>query len=513
MKLIKTTRSICPEDLRVLDAELWEIDGQVIIKKICPEHGSFEDVYWSDYQEYMRANRYRDDGTGLDRARESKLGCPYDCGICGNHRTHTAMLILDLTKRCNLHCPICFARGGEADYEPSLEQIRGILEYTQEINYPHRVRVAGNSGGEPTLRDDLPEIIRMEKELGYEYILVLTNGIRIAEDIDYFKKICGPNVFIYLQFDGVTPEPYIKARGRDLWPIKQKVIENARRIGTNKVVCVPTLAKGINDHQVGDIIRYVADNSDVIRFIVFQPVTFAGRIDKTKLKEMRITTSDVMRLCEEQTDGEIKKSDFFSLPMSQTLARIMTKGHKRHDLCVHPHCGVLALINCKKNRLFPETRLIRNEELYDTMRRVFDLNRSTPRIVWALVTSLIRYVHPKLWLKVAPVVFALSWSMMRPMTENRLWKHWFTVAVMHFMDAYNFDLDRVQGCALHYGVIDKESKGRLIPWCTMNTIYRPSIEEQFAIQAKGQSLEASTQSDALSPQHDHSASVTDAVTL
>jgi uncharacterized radical SAM superfamily Fe-S cluster-containing enzyme len=100
------------------------------------------------------------------------------------------------------------------------------------------------------------------------------------------------------------------------------------------------------------------------------------------------------------------------------------------------------------------------------------------------VTSTIKYVHPKLWLKVAPVVVALSWSMMRPFTENRLWKNWFVVSVMHFMDAYNFDLDRVQGCGLHYGVIDNQSKGRLIPWCTMNTIYRPSIEKQFATQAK-----------------------------
>ena len=484
MEFIKKTKSICPEDLRVLDAELWEIDGQVIMKKTCPEHGSFEDIYWSDYAEYVKANRYRDDGNGLVEARDVRLGCPYDCGICRNHRTHTAMVILDLTKRCNLRCPICFARGGEEYYEPTMEQIRRILEYTQEINYPVRVRVAGNSGGEPTLRDDLPEIIKMEKELGYGYILVLTNGLRIAEDIDYFKKLYDPGVFIYLQFDGVTPEPYLKLRGRDLWPIKQKVIENARKLGFNKVVCVPTLVKGVNDHQVGDIIRYVAENSDVIRHIVFQPVTFAGRIDRSKLKEMRITNSDVMRLCEEQTGGEIKKSDFFSLPMNQTLARIMTKGRIRHDLRVHPHCGVLALIRRDRNRLVPETRLIKNEKLYDTMREVFDLNKSTPKMVWALLTSLIKYVHPKLWLKVSPVVFALSWSMMKPVTENRLWRNWFSVAVMHFMDVYNLDLDRVQSCALHYGVIDKESKVRLIPWCTMNNIHRPSVEEQFAIHSE-----------------------------
>jgi uncharacterized radical SAM superfamily Fe-S cluster-containing enzyme len=486
MKLIKRTRSICPEDLRILDAELWEIDGQVIIRKTCPDHGSFEDVYWSDYVEYVRANRFRDDGTGLVNSTESQLGCPHDCGICQEHRTHTSLLLIDVTNRCNLRCPICFARGGEGKNlnEPSMEQIRGILEYTQEINHPIRVRAVGNSGGEPTLRDDLPEIIRMEKEFGFEYILVMTNGLRIAEDIDYFKKLSDLNVYIYLQFDGVTPEPYLKARGRDLWPIKQKVIENARKVGCNKVVCVPTLAKGINDHHVGEMIRYVAENCDVIKHIVFQPISFSGRIDRTRLKEMRVTTSDVMRLCEEQTDGEIKKTDFFPLSMNQTLARIATKGSKHHDFCVHPHCGAITLINYEKNKLVPIPRFIRNEEYYDKMRRAFDLNKSTPQIIWALLTGFMRYIHPKLWLRVSPIFLTKSFTSIRSLTEDWLWTHWFTVAVMHYMDLYNFDLDRVQGCTLHYGVPDNETKARLIPFCTMNNIYRPKIEEQLAIHSK-----------------------------
>jgi hypothetical protein len=486
MKLIKITKSICPEDLRTLDAELWEIDGQVIMRKTCPDHGSFEDVYWSDYGEYIRANKFRDDGTGLPESRESELGCPHDCGVCQEHRTHTGLLIIDVTNRCNLRCPICFARGGENNhlYEPTIEQIRGILEYTQEINHPLRVRAVGNSGGEPTLREDLLEIIKMEKELGFDYVLVLTNGIRIAEDIDYFKKLCDLKVFIYLQFDGVTSEPYIKARGRDLWPIKQKVIENARKIGFDEVVCVPTVAKGINDHQVGEMIRYVAQNSDVIKHIVFQPVSFTGRIDTTKLKEMRITTSDVMRLCEEQTDGEIKSSDFFSLPMNQTLVRLINKGAKRHDFCVHPHCGVITLINHDKNKMVPAPRFVKNEKYYASMRRAFELNKSTPGIMWALVSGFIRYVHPKLWLKVAPILFTKSYTPIRSLTEDWLWRRWFTVSVMHFMDPYNFDLDRLQGCALHYGVPDNETKARLIPFCAMNNIHRPAIEEQFAIHSK-----------------------------
>ncbi len=478
MQLIKTTKSLCPEDLRVLDAELWEVDGRVLMRKSCPDHGSFEDVYWSDYKEYLRAEQYRDHGIGLQRGREPKVGCPRDCGLCQNHMTHTTLLIIEITNRCNLRCPICFAQAGAKNGAGDLskEQIRSILEYAQEINQPLRVRGVGNSGGEPTLRDDLPEIIQMEKDLGYDYILIMTNGLRLATDIDYFKKIRDLEAWLYLQFDGVTPEPYIKASGLDLWPLKQKVIENARKIGYNKIALIPTVAKGINDHQVGDMIRFAAENSDIIKFLVFQPVSFSGRIDTTKLKEMRITNSDVMRLAEEQTKGEIKKGDFYSLPMNQTLARVVTKGGLNQDFCVHPHCGLITIIDYQKGKLVPVPRYIDNEKLYNNMRKGFELKWSRPRMMWSLITSSILHISPKLWFKLMPKLLTTrSSKSITSLLTNWLPGTWLTIGIMHFMDPYNFDLDRVQNCALHFGVIDKDSKPRLIPFCSMNSIHRLSM--------------------------------------
>ncbi len=475
---IKKTRSICPVDLMVLDAELWEIDGQVIISKNCPEHGYFEDIYWSDYEEYVRAEKFRDHGTGLQKPLESKLGCPFDCGLCQNHKTHTILVIIEITQRCNLRCPICFASAGTQDksHDLSIEQIRSILEYTQQNNYPLRVRGAGNSGGEPTLRDDLPQIVQMEKELGFDYILTMTNGLRLAEDIDYFKKLRDAGTWLYMQFDGVTPEPYMKTRGRDLWPLKQKVLENARKIGYDKIALIPTLVKGVNDHQVGDIIRYSAENSDVIKFLVFQPVSFSGRIDTSQLKEMRITNSDVMRLAEEQTSGQIKKSDFFTLPMNQALARIMTKGGQHQDFCVHPHCGLITIVDHSKGKLDPIPRYIKNEEAHAKISEAFRLNKSRPVIMWELMIGLIRYVSPRLWFKLLPILLMTKGrKSIKSVLTEWLPGRWLTIGIMHFMDPYNFDLDRVENCALHFGVIDKESKPRLIPFCSMNSIHRASL--------------------------------------
>jgi 7,8-dihydro-6-hydroxymethylpterin dimethyltransferase len=478
MNFIKRTKSLCPEDLAVLDAELWEDNGQVIMKKSCPQHGDFEDIYWSDYAEYLRAEKFRDHGTGLHNPRESKLGCPLDCGLCQNHQTHTILLIMELTQRCNLQCPICFARAGADDYthDLTMEQIRSILEYTQQNNYPLRVRGVGNSGGEPTLRDDLPEIIQMEKDLGFDYVLIMTNGVRLAKDLDYFKKLRDLEAWLYLQFDGVTPEPYLEARGVDLWPLKQQVIENARKIGYNKIALIPTLAKGINDHQVGDIIRYAADNSDVVKFLVFQPVSFSGRIDTSRLKEMRITNSDVMRLAEEQTGGQIQQGDFFTLPMNQVMARMMTKGGMNQDFCVHPHCGMITVVDHSSGKLDPIPRYIKNEQFHAKMTRTFELNKSQAGIMWDLTTSLLRYVSPRLWLKIARVLLMTKGRRsIKSILTEWLPGQWLTIGIMHFMDPYNFDLDRVQNCALHFGVIGEDSKPRVIPFCSMNSIHRANL--------------------------------------
>ena len=223
MRVIKETESLCPECLRVIPARIYEDRGRVHISKACPEHGAYTDLYWSSYEQYERAARYEHLGTGLDNPRtESKRGCPHDCGICTEHKSSTVLAIVDVTNRCNLRCPICFAHAGAAGYlyEPTRKQIRGILENLVS-NTPIRPPALQLSGGEPTVREDLPEIIEMARETGIYHIEINSNGIRMAESVDYCRELkeAGADT-VYLQFDGVTPEPYVVARGHNLLPIK-----------------------------------------------------------------------------------------------------------------------------------------------------------------------------------------------------------------------------------------------------------------------------------------------------
>ncbi|MDH5441874.1 MAG: radical SAM protein, partial [Candidatus Bathyarchaeota archaeon] len=250
MQEIKSTKSICPECKRVLEATIFEEGGKVYIKKECPEHGLFQDLYWSDYELYTRAKDFEYIGNRMLNPRtEVKNLCPYDCGICPEHRSHTALAIIDITNRCNLRCPVCFATAGTTGYvyEPSKEEIRGMLINLRR-NEPVPATALQFSGGEPTIRKDLFDLVRMAKDLGFRHVEVNTNGLRLAQSVDYCRGLKEAGVStVYLQFDGVTPDVYEFTRGVNLIGVKEKVIENCREAGMDSIVLVVTLVKGVND--------------------------------------------------------------------------------------------------------------------------------------------------------------------------------------------------------------------------------------------------------------------------
>ncbi|MEM1550605.1 MAG: radical SAM protein, partial [Candidatus Bathyarchaeia archaeon] len=216
MRELKHTKSICPECLKVLDAVVFEENNIVYIKKECPEHGFFQDIYWSDYDLYERAKQFDFVGNGLENPRTTiKNDCPYDCGICPQHKSHTALAIIDVTNRCNLRCPVCFATAGTAGYvyEPTIEDIKNMLINLRN-NRPVPADALQLSGGEPTVRGDLPEIIKMAKEIGFKHVEVNTNGLRMASDPDFCRTLEEAGIStVYLQFDGVTPDVYKFTRG------------------------------------------------------------------------------------------------------------------------------------------------------------------------------------------------------------------------------------------------------------------------------------------------------------
>jgi len=446
------------------------------------EHGKFQDVYWSDYEQYKRAEKFRYDGEGLRNPRtKTEQGCPLDCGICPQHKSHTVLAIIDVTNRCNLKCPVCFANAATAGYvyQPSKEEVREMMENLRS-NDPVPATALQFSGGEPTIREDLFELIRMAKELGFRHVEVNTNGLRLAQSVDYCRglKEAGMST-VYLQFDGLSPKVYQFTRGCDLLEIKMKAIENCRKAGINSMVLVVTLVKGVNDHQIGDIIRFAVQNFDVIRCINVQPVSLCGRLPEQERAKMRITIPDFTRLCEEQTDGKIKVSDFYPVPVVVPVSKAAgaLKDKRYPEFTVHPHCGTATYIFVEDGEIIPITNYGNIEKFLESMSKVYEEaekgheRRAKLRLVGAL-----RHIKFGLMRKyLLPIVTSGSYKALGDLHRKML-----MISAMHFMDPYNFDLERVQRCCIHYAV----PGGKIIPFCTMNSIHRTKIEKQLGVPVK-----------------------------
>ncbi|MEM1515804.1 MAG: radical SAM protein [Candidatus Bathyarchaeia archaeon] len=479
MREIKYTKSICPECLKVLDAVIFEENNVVYIKKECPEHGLFQDVYWSDYDLYERAKKFDFVGAGLENPRtNTKSGCPYDCGICPQHKSHTALAIIDVTNRCNLRCPVCFATAGATGYvyEPTLDEIENMLINLRN-NKPVPADALQLSGGEPTVRDDLPEIIRMAKGLGFKHVEVNTNGLRMASDPDYCRSLKEAGMStVYLQFDGLAPEVYKFTRGVDLVDVKKRVIENCRKTGIDSVVLVCTLIKGVNDCQVGDIIGFAVDNFDVIRCVNFQPVSLCGRIPAEERNKMRITIPDWIKIVEEQTNGQIKRTDFYPVPTAVPVSRAVgaLKNRRYVEFTAHPHCGMATYIFVENGKIVPITRYANVDKFIESMIKVYEEARkgyglrAKLRLMGALRYIKFGMLRKYIW----PVLKTGSYKSLGDLHRRMI-----LISAMHFMDPYNFDLERVQRCVIHYATPD----GRIIPFCTMNSIHRPIIEKTLGI--------------------------------
>jgi len=483
------TQSICPEcfltddEVNVIDATLYEEDGKVMYKKTCEQHGEFVDVYWGDADMFREASKWWYKSVGLDNPRtETVKGCPEDCGQCPEHKSHTALALLDVTNRCNLRCPICFAVAAEggAVYEPTPEEVLEMMRNLRS-NKPVPAPALQFAGGEPTVSKHLPQYIKWAKELGFRHVQIASNAIRIGKSKEYFQELRDAGLStVYMQFDGVTPDPYLEARGSNLLPVKKQAIQNAREIGMESLVLVPTVVRGVNDDQVGGIIEYAVENRDVIRCVNFQPVSITGRIDHDARTEMRITIPDVIHLIEEQTGGKIPADAWYPVPAMMPVGRALglMKDTPELELSTHFACGMSTFIYINEDGSYePITNLIDVSKFLVLLADIANLfaeeKMGASKRAKAKLAAGARHIKRKGIIK-----DLLSAFLNRGDYESlaKFMRRIIMVGLMHFQDPYNLDLERIQHCDVNYSVPD----GRIIPFCTMNTIHRSRVEEKFS---------------------------------
>ncbi len=486
---MKSTKSLCPECLAVIDASIFEENGKVMIEKTCSKHGYFKDIYWSSAKQFKRFERYWRDGAGVKNPNVLSGVCPFACGLCPSHKTTTILANIDVTNRCNQNCPVCFANASSAGYlyEPSLEQIKIMMQMLRNEK-PVPCPAVQFSGGEPTMRNDIVQIVKAAHEFEFTQIQMATNGIKLANSLKLCQDLLAAGLHtVYLQFDGVTEEPYLINRGYNALPLKFKAIENCRAAGLTSISLVPTLAKGVNDRQVGDMIRFAVNNMDTVKGINFQPVSFTGRINREERMEKRITIPDLFDLVEEQTHGAITAEDFYPVPFVVPISHFMTaeEGIPDVEFTVHPHCGTGTYIYVENGKMIPITRFIDVEglleyidELASSSDRWIGKSLGNIKRLGSLISALPKYID----LAKAPKsvdVKQLFINVLRDGTGDAIkefHRHTLLIGAMHFMDLYNMDLERIERCGVHYATPD----GRIIPFCAYNTIHRVEVEKKFS---------------------------------
>ena len=311
--ILGKTMSVCPICLHTIPAQKTvKEDGYIYLEKTCPEHGSFSALIWegctSSYTSWDKNSIVMEPPV---HPKTAISGCPHDCGLCENHLRKGCCMLLELTNRCNLHCPVCFASAGEQNpCDISMKEIEKQYDFLMSHGGPFNIQL---SGGEPTMRDDLPEIIRLGRQKGFTFFQLNTNGLRLAEDFSYTKSLkeSGLNT-VFLQFDGVSDDVYTILRGRALLAEKKKAIANCAKAGLG-VVLVPVIAPGVNEHQIGAILDFALAQMPWIRGVHFQPISYFGRCDVSAPdKPVHITIPRMLRHIEAQMHGLMKRADFGS---------------------------------------------------------------------------------------------------------------------------------------------------------------------------------------------------------
>jgi len=426
-EILHETESLCPICLQKIPARYIRENGKAYFYKECSEHGPFKVLFWNDADLYVDWMKQGIHAPAKNRGRPEKNGCPYDCGLCDEHHSGTCTSILEITYRCNMNCNICFADANTEHFDPDLDQIRRMYTTALKSNRFCSVQL---SGGEPTVREDLPDIIRLGKKMGIIHLQVNTNGIRIASDLNFLIKMKEAGLdLIYLQFDGVDDSIYRTIRNRKMLETKIRAIENCAKAGIG-VLLVPVVIPGVNLEHLGEIVDFAKAYIPTVKGIHFQPVSYFGRYpDRTPPDESRCGLSDVIHALTQQCK---------ELQLEHFVPR------KQFD----PHCDFSSTYYLdEENHLIPMTR--KNQNDFDTEKTDFvaKTNLYTDKR-WRLQTEEEESGDKSPLLRFA----------------RRTMTHSFSVSGKGFQDVWNIDLGRLQGCCVHMVTSD----GALVPFCAFH---------------------------------------------
>jgi uncharacterized radical SAM superfamily Fe-S cluster-containing enzyme len=509
----RTTDSLCPncviearesilsgkQDVSVLinekvgeiKAQIIERDGEIWMVKDCPIHGHFEDMMAIDAK-FLTHIEKMFPGRDIDAHNDEKLH---------NHGTSTikygrgAVLTVDLTNRCNMMCDPCFMDANQVGFvhELSMEEIKEILDNAISIK-PRRQMSVQFSGGEPSISPHFLESIKYARKVGYNSVQAATNGIEFAKSKDFCREAAAAGLrYVYLQFDGIGNDANSHRQVGNLFDVKMRAINNLHEAGV-EIVLVTTLVNGINNDQVGSIVRFALDNPKKIAFLSFQPVSFTGRdeeITPQRRLQQRYTLSHLAHDVKDQVGITEPTRDWFPLSLMGAFADFADLVHGPQaewgqvSCGCHPNCGVgtAVMVDKETREMRPVPEFLNIPGLVKDMQKITDAARGKWMSNLMMGLTLLKHYNPykspsqftlyELFKKFDKS-FGLTGKDYGKVTGDRSkddiemrrsdrWNFLF-IAGMWFQDLFNYDFRRTEMCIIPYGTQEGE-----ISFCAYNT--------------------------------------------
>lgn len=455
------TLSICSTCLKRVDAKIVFEGDNVFMLKRCPEHGAEKVLIADDAAYYKNIRNYnKPSEMPLRFNTKTHYGCPYDCGLCTDHEQHSCLTVVEITDRCNLQCPTCYAMSSpHYGRHRTVEEVERMLDIiVRNEGTPDVVQI---SGGEPTVHPDFFAILDIAKKKPIRHLMLNTNGIRIAKDVEFTKRLASymPDFEIYLQFDSFKAGALQHLRGEDLTEVRKKALQHLNEFNLSTTLVV-TLQKGVNDDEIGKIIEFALQQK-CVRGVTFQPTQAAGRLENFDPATDRITMTEVRRKILEQTNV-FQPNDLVPVPCNP-------------DALVMGYALKLA------GQVFPLTRYIDPAVLLDSSRNTIVYEQDE-----ALKEKMINIFSTGISVdKVNDNMKQLLCCLPQIEAPGLSYDNLFRIIIMRFIDAYDFDVRAIKKSCVH--IVHKD--GRIIPFETMNMFYRDEKETYLKQLQQGNSLQ------------------------
>ena len=452
------TIGLCPTCLRSVPARLFEDNGRIRMEGICPRHGASHALIASDSAEYLRLRQYVP-------ARTSS-GCCGSGECCAPGEPPVCVLLVEITRACNLRCPTCYADAQGHDFVP-IDAVRRRLD--QFFRRQRSLDVLMISGGEPTIHPEFLAIVDAVLAYPVQRVLINTNGLRLATDDALVAALSerSRRVELYFSFASFRPVVHQRLYGRDLTREKRRALERVRDAGIF-VTLVPTVESGVNVDEIGDLYRFALE-MDNINGLTYQPVMNAGRYIHEYDPDQRLTLTDTIRELERQTGGDLRSSDFVGLP------------------CSHPDCCALTygFLDAGRKVITPLPRYLdvgRYLALFSDRISFSGMLGSAARRVWSDLASL----RGRQTLQDLALLFSQAGVRdMAPLIRDpeTFGRRVMRIVVKPFMDAHTYDRKRIDQCCTK--ILDEQ--GEAVSFCEYNILRRGAArgEEILQLTARG----------------------------